>query len=300
MRKIFRTGFTLVELLVVVAIIGVLVGLLLPAVQAAREAGRRTQCANNLRQIGLALQNYHGKHSSFPAGYVTGIDSQFNETGPGWGWGAMILSELEQSAVAGGITFTQPIEHPANSSARVARLNTFLCPSDTIVSPWQAVTRDSMGRPVTTICQLAAANYTGVFGIREPVGDGDGVFFRNSSIGLKDISDGTSSTLMVGERSQRWGEATWVGAVTKAQLFPPPGSPALPFSETAPSMVLGHTFEGPPNGRDLELNNFSSRHSGGAFFAFADGHVQFITSTLDKLTYRALSTRAGGEVFGAF
>jgi prepilin-type N-terminal cleavage/methylation domain-containing protein/prepilin-type processing-associated H-X9-DG protein len=295
-----RAGFTLIELLVVIAIISILVGLILPAVQQAREAARRGQCKNNLKQIGLALQNYHGSRNTFPPGYVSTYDGSGNDTGPGWGWASMILPELEQTPLQNAISFIQPIESAANTTPRVVTLNIFLCPSDTVKSPWEAVTRDLLGNPTATICQVAAANYVGVFGVREPGIDGDGVFFRNSFIGFKNITDGTSTTMIVGERSQRWCEATWVGAVTNAQLFPPPGSPAVPFTENASGMVLGHTFEGPPNAPGLECNDFSSQHSGGAHFVFADGHVQFISTSMDKLLFRALSTRAGGEPTGDF
>jgi prepilin-type N-terminal cleavage/methylation domain-containing protein/prepilin-type processing-associated H-X9-DG protein len=293
-------GFTLIELLVVIAIIGVLVALILPAVQQAREAARRGQCKNNLKQVGLALQNYHGSRSTFPPGYVSTYDSLGNDTGPGWGWGAMILPELDQSPLQNGIAFIQPIEAATNAVPRVMTLAVFVCPSDTARTPWTAVTRDALGNPTSTICDVAAANYIGVFGIREPGIDGEGVFFRNSFIGIKNITDGTSTTLLVGERSQRWCEATWVGAVTNAQLFPPPGSPAVPFPENASGMILGHTFEGPPNSPGLECNDFSSQHSGGAHFVFADGHVQFISTFIDKLIFRALSTRAGAEPLGDF
>lgn len=295
-----RFGFTLVELLVVIAIVGVVVGLLLPAVQQSRETARRMQCTNNLKQIGLALHNYHDSHKRFPPGYVTGFDSSGKEIGPGWGWATMILPEMEQAPVRDGIRFVDSIEHPSNASIRIKSIVSYLCPSDSVQSPWNAVTRDSMGFPTTVICQVAASNYLGVFGVREPVGDGDGILFRNSQIGLRDILDGTSSTLLIGERSHRWSEATWLGAVTDAELFPPKGSPALPFIEGASSMVLGHTFEGPPNAPNLEGNNFSSQHSGGANFVFADGHVQFVTSSTDKQVFRALSTRSGGETLGDF
>lgn len=294
------SGFTLIELLVVIAIIAVLVALLLPAVQQAREAARRTQCKNNLKQIGVALQNYHGSRNTFPPGYVSTFDSSGNDTGPGWGWGAMILPEMEQTALQNGISFTQPIEAPANAAPCVVSLPAHLCPSDTVRSPWSAVMRDSAGNPTSTICQVAAANYIGVFGVREPGIDGEGIFFRNSFIGIRNITDGTSTTMQVGERSQRWCEATWVGAVTGAQLFPPTGSPAVPFIENASGMILGHTFEGPPNSPGLECNDFSSLHAGGAHFLFADGHVQFISTSMDKLVFRALSTRAGGEPIGDF
>ena len=293
-------GFTLIELLVVIAIISVLVALILPAVQQAREAARRSECKNNLKQIGLALQNYHGSYNTFPPGYVSTFDNSGNDTGPGWGWAAMILPEFEQAALQNSISFTQPIEAPINAAPRVAPLRMLLCPSDTARSPWSAVMRDAVGTPTSTICQVAASNYIGVFGVREPGIDGDGIFFRNSSVGIRDIVDGTSTTMQVGERSQRWCEATWVGAVTGAQLFPPSGSPAVPFVENASGMILGHTFEGPPNSPGLECNDFSSQHVGGAQFVFADGHVQFISTSMNKLVFRAMSTRAGGEPTGDF
>lgn len=106
--------------------------------------------------------------------------------------------------------------------------------------------------------------------------------------------------MLAGERSQQLCEATWVGAVTNAQLFPAPGSPALPFVDNSSGMVLGHTFEGPPNSPKLECNCFSSQHPGGAQFVFADGHVQLNAASIDKLVFRALYTRAGGETTGEF
>jgi prepilin-type processing-associated H-X9-DG protein len=162
------------------------------------------------------------------------------------------------------------------------------------------VTRDATGKPTSTICDVAAANYVGVFGVSEPGVNGEGVFFRNSRIGMRDIVDGTSSTLVVGERSQRWCEATWVGAVTNAEMFPPAGSPAVPTTENASGMVLGHTSDGPPNAPGTECNEFSSLHPGGAQFLFADGHVQFISTTINLTIFKALSTRAGGETVGEF
>src|SRR5579864_5723515 len=128
-----KRGFTLIELLVVIAIIAVLVALLLPAVQQAREAARRSQCKNNLKQVGLALQNYHGSRNTFPPGYVSTFDGSGNDTGPGWGWGAMILPELDQAPLQNGISFTQPIEAAANATARVTTLSASLCPSDSVI-----------------------------------------------------------------------------------------------------------------------------------------------------------------------
>src|SRR5438309_4389032 len=110
MRKTWARGFTLIELLVVIAIIAVLIALLLPAVQQAREAARRSQCKNSLKQIGLALENYHGVFNKFAPGYISTFDASGNDLGPGWGWGAMVLPQLEQTSLQGTINFSQPIE----------------------------------------------------------------------------------------------------------------------------------------------------------------------------------------------
>ncbi len=299
MRRVAR-GFTLIELLVVIAIIGVLVALILPAVQQAREAARRTQCKNNLKQIGLALQNYHGDFTRFPPGYVSNYDASGTDTGTGWGWGAMLLSQLEQANLQDTINFTQAIEAPVNATPRIAPLTVYLCPSDSVKPKWPAVMRDSSANPTATICDVASSNYIAVFGVSEPGIDGEGVFFRNSGIGLKNIQDGSSLTLLVGERTQFTCEATWVGSVTGARIYPPPGSPVMPFIQHASGMTLGHTIEGGPNAPGTECNNFSSRHTGGAHFVFGDGHVQFISTNIDRATFQALSTRAGGETIGDF
>src|SRR5882757_2760219 len=114
-----RRAFTLVELLVVLAIVGVLIALLLPAVQSARESARRSSCANNLKQIGLALQSYHGVHRSFPAGYISDVDATGNDVGPGWGWAAVLLPFMDERPLFDTIHFDQPIEAPKNAGARV-------------------------------------------------------------------------------------------------------------------------------------------------------------------------------------
>ena len=295
-----RHGFTLVELLVVIAILGILMAVLLPGVQRAREAANRSVCNAHLCQIGFALLNYHDVHRTFPPGYISGYDAAGDDTGPGWGWAALILPQMEQGPLHAQIQFGRPIEAPSQAAVRTTSLAVFRCPSDSAPATWTAVTRNSTGQPISAICQVATANYVGVFGVTEPGMDGEGVFFRNSAIALRDITDGASGTLLAGERAHRWSDATWVGAVTKAQLFPPPNSPAVPFIENASGMTLGHTFEGPPNAEGLECNDFSSEHADGANMLFCDGHVQFISAAMDKRLFRALSTRAGSESTGDF
>jgi prepilin-type N-terminal cleavage/methylation domain-containing protein/prepilin-type processing-associated H-X9-DG protein len=293
-------GFTLIELLVVISIIAVLIALLLPAVQSAREAARRAQCVNNLKQIGLALHNYEGALRTFPPGYVSNFDSQGNDTGPGWGWAAMLLPQFEQAPAFNALNFSLPIEATSNLTGRLVLVNSFLCPSDTVLPSWWAVNRDTAtGAAVQNICQVAASNYVGMYGTGEPGPDGEGVFFRNSRISLRDITDGSSQTILVGERSHRLGEATWVGSVTNAILYPTDGDNIGRYvPETSPGMVLGHAGEGHgPGDPRSDVNQFYSLHAGGAVnFLFADGHVGFLKSTMNYKTYLALATRAGGEV----
>ncbi len=292
-------AFTLIELLVVIAIIAVLVALLLPAVQGAREAARRAQCVSNLKQIGLALHNYEGANLVLPPGYVSNFDAQGNDTGPGWGWAAMLTREFEAGPIFNAINFNLAIEASANMTSRLPVINIFLCPSDPTANAYWAVNRNATtGAPVQNICQVAPSNYIGVYGISEPGPSGEGLFFRNSRVAIRDITDGTSQTLAVGERSHRLGEATWVGSVTNAVMFPTDNDPIGRYrTETSSGMVLGHAGEGvgpgDPNG---DVNQFYSQHSGrGVNFLFADGHVAFLKSTMNYQIYKALATRAGGE-----
>jgi prepilin-type processing-associated H-X9-DG protein len=286
----------LIELLVVISIIALLIALLLPAVQMAREAARRTQCVNNLKQIGIALQSYHGSHQTFPPGYVSNFDSAGNDTGPGWGWAAMLLPQLEQKPLYDAVNFSVPIEAPTNQTTRLTLIAGFLCPSDSGAPSWLATMRDQRGVATQSICQVATSNYVGVFGTSDPGIDGDGIFFRDGNVGIRDVTDGTAQTIAVGERSQKFGQTTWAGSVTGAVLFPLNKGIGYPRAESAPGMVLGHAGgrygPGDPSG---EVNQFYSLHPGGVNFLFADGHVGFLKTTMSNTIFRALATRAGGE-----
>ena len=303
-----RSGFTLIELLVVIAIIAVLIALLLPAVQAAREAARRIQCANNLKQIGLAIHNYHDAMGGFPPGYLSRPGPDGDNTGPAWGWAAMLLPQVEQSPLFNAINFSLAIEAPANQTARLTKINAFICPSDASFVAQFTVVDDStssstLGSP---ICDVASSDYVGCFG-KGDVSDipgrdrGEGLFFRNRSVRIAEVTDGTSQTLAVGEKSQNLARATWTGAISNAAVtitalqaeggLSPEGGGAL---------VLSHTGElDGPNSKPAHADQFWSRHPGGAQFAFADGSVRFIKEKRPLAILQSLATRQGGEVISA-
>ncbi len=310
-----QKGFTLIELLVVIAIIGLLIGLLLPAVQAARESARRAKCVNNLKQMGLALHNYEDAHSVFPPGYVSNwipLDRDVppprlnvvpplflsTDTGSGFGWASMMLPQVEQSPLFNAINFDINIEYEPNATARMQVLDMHICPTDVPPRSWSAYARNPQtGDPLFPICEVVSGNYVAMFGVSEPGVDGEGMFFRNGRISPKDVTDGLSNTLAIGERSHRLGGSTWVGAVTKAVLVPPGGLGRF-RPENASGMVLGHAGEGStPGDPQGDTNQYYSLHTGGGVnFAFVDGHVTFIKNTINYKVYRALSTRAGNEV----
>ena len=290
-----RKGFTLIELLVVIAIVGLLVALLLPAVQAARESARRTQCVNDLRQIGIALQSYEGSNRTLPSGYISQFLSDGTDTGPGWGWAAFLLNNLEENNLRGQLILDRPIEDPANAQTRIQAVSVYLCPSDSAPPVWAAL-KEANPIPSNKICDVASANYVGMFGDTEPGIDGSGLFFRNSHVRFREITDGTSHTIAVGERSHLLGEATWIGSVAGAVLSPVPGdNDGIGGSEIehGSGMVLGHAGEGKgPGDPNSDVNQFYSQHSGGVNFVFADAHVEFLTPEMDYKIFKALATRA--------
>jgi prepilin-type N-terminal cleavage/methylation domain-containing protein len=305
-----RAGFTLIELLVVIAIIGVLVSLLLPAVQHAREAARRAQCKNNLRQIGLALHNYVDSNDVMPPGYIgswTPGDPGKVDRGPGWGWAASLLHFVEQEELYHAINFERNIEADDNVTSRLQLVNVYLCPSDPISARTFNVFAADQS---TVITNVAGANYVGVFGTGE-VGDnpdkGDGAFFRNSRIGLRDFSDGLSRTIVVGERSHNISRVTWTGAVTDVYSGATPrgdgGTVKTPYDpEPSFIMILGPvgTEDGrrTPNDPDAHNEDYWSQHAGGCLMLMGDGSVQFIHDQIDPKVFQALATRAGGETGG--
>jgi len=291
------SGFTLVELLVTIAIVGVLIGLLLPAVQAAREAARRVQCANNLKQVGLALQLFHNSNGSLPPGWV-GYDLETGELDPegqlGWGWAARILTYMEQGNLSfNSIQFDQPIEDQVHANSRVTVLPDYRCASDAPDSEIWNLTEededeDESGGGNQVIVQLALSNYVGVFGtedIEDAPNDGSGPLFHNSYTKFRQITDGLSNTFIVGERTSRLGFSTWVGVV--------------PGGEESMDRILG-VCNVEPNSIEQEqvgeIDGYSSFHTTGAIFLIADGSVQWVNEIVDLRTYQALATIAGQEL----
>lgn len=305
-----RSGFTLVELLVVIAIIGLLVALLLPAVQAAREAARRTQCCNNLKQMGLATQTYHDVMRSFPPGYcasVPYVDGE-NDTKAGWGWAAFVLGYLEQNSLQANINFSLPVEAPQNSKAVQTAIPVFLCPTDSAPSIFQ-VPNGSGG----SIAAAAPSSYVACMGGDDTSSSdltGSGIFYRNSGVRLADVTDGTGVTILIGERSWLDAQGIWAGAISGAVCKRGVGNPnplGGATTESAPTLVLAHShLNNPTTDLDAGIDDFSSRHVGGSYFLFADGSVRFFPSvsgdnangtyTQDGLIFQALGTRAGHEV----
>jgi prepilin-type N-terminal cleavage/methylation domain-containing protein len=286
-----RRAFTLVELLVVIAIIGILVALLLPAVQMAREAARATQCKNNMKQIGLALHNYHDVQKRLPPGWsAEGVDPE----GPnGWGWASLILPEMEQRNLQEQINFNLPIDNPANQGPREFVVPSYICPSDVLQQVYaihggadhdhahdDGHSVDDEGTPLFLV---AKANYAGVFGVSEiedNASAGEGVFYHNSRHTFAHVTDGLSNTFLVGERGSRRGGSVWTGVI--------------PGANEAMARIVG-TADHTPNDASHHFDDFSSFHPSGAHFLLGDGSVRRLDNSIDLGTYQGLMTRSGGE-----
>jgi prepilin-type N-terminal cleavage/methylation domain-containing protein/prepilin-type processing-associated H-X9-DG protein len=293
MRR-FRLGFTLIELLVVLAIISVLIGLLLPAVQRVREAGNRMQCANNLKQLGLACHHYHDVQQSFPSGYVA--TAAYPDTTPGWGWGALLLPYVEQDNLYRQIDFRQPVE---KSAAIQTVLKVYQCPSDTPpAAPFPVVNAS-----LAPVALAAASSYAATVGDDSSEADGEtgnGGFFRNSRVRVADIRDGTSQTVLLGDRAWEQTMGIWAGAPNGAIVQAGARNPWPNATAAAPVLVLVHSnWVNITTDADGGLDDFSSAHPGGINVLFADGSVHFIRSiTADgaqRRAFWALGTRATGD-----
>lgn len=290
-RTRLRQAFTLVELLVVIAIIGILIGMLLPAVQQVREASRRISCANKVRQLGLAVLNYESAHMKFPAGYSFNSQSNAGNWLKAWGWGARVLPFLEQDNLSNilrvnSMEFNDVLPgssfsswDPALVSAMQTNLEVFRCPSD--IGPEINTTTAFVAGSVPDTHKPGTSNYVGVYAYqysnwpnshvnvpRRP----EGCFGAQVGQTLASISDGSSNTFLIGERSYVHHAGYWVGV----------GNVNSEAQWSSPK-VIGRIFLFKPNppliGRFYSA--FSSEHPGGLNFAFADGSVHFIPQDID-------------------
>ncbi len=278
-----RGAFTLVELLVVIAIIGVLVALLLPAVQMAREAARRTGCANNLRQIGIGLQNYHDAHASFPPGgiefRVNPADAQKRQLA----WSAFLLPYIEEDSLHARIDFGSAFDSDINADAARQVVPTYLCPT---VDRTSGVVTSSGPTGEWT---RGATDYGGIYGerIRLPGGPArqnnppKGVMLYDQAIRISEITDGTSHTLIVAEDSG-WRDGQWING---RNIFDQAYAINAPYG--------GATGVFPEN-------EIRSEHPGGAHGAFCDGSVRFLPESLELQRLAAICSRAGGESIGGY
>src|SRR6185295_13987877 len=268
-------AFTLIELLVVISIVAALMGLLLPAVQSAREAARRTQCANHEKQFGLALQLHHDARGSFPTG---------NQLMKNWTFQSSLLPFLEENSVYQTLDFaynglcceTFEAAGPANDPGSKL-MPVMYCPSDPNGGRTWSIPARHVGSHTPT-------NYLGVWG--SSTDDTDGILYAGSRVALRQVTDGSSQTLLVGERGIP--KDLFYGWSLCAQ-----GKPAAGILLSGNEDNLLDTSQGLRPGTDngAHNNHYWSYHPGGAGFVFADGSVQFLNDQIDPITFKALSTR---------
>ncbi len=299
-----RRGFTLIELLVVIAIIAILIALLLPAVQQAREAARRSSCVNNLKQIGLALHNYHDSFGVFPPGNVaswnTGDTTWY---GFGWTWHSKILPFVDQAPLYNALSDTLGTDTGDHTGAdqvqasKQTKLAVFMCPSH--ASGDLNYSGQEGAQP---------SSYNGVAGSNTFNNDecdeqddvcfrGNGIFFMNSSVSIRDISDGTTNTFLVAEVTTKL-SASMDGGDRKYN-FSSGGdqNPPQDVSEYLIGMEIGTNGDPINSGSEEATGSF---HTGGCHFLLGDGSTRFVSENINQDLYQDLSTRSGGEVIGNF
>lgn len=321
-----RAGFTLIELLVVIAIIGILIGLLLPAVQKVRDAANRIKCANNLKQLALAMHNYHSAQETLPSGVQT------NGTGPcptddtqGHGFGHPGATSASRTGAPWTVLILPFLEDDNRYRAFNVKTGTFfgLAPltavgySETAQQELRNIKYECPADP-NSHDGLANNNYMGVMGggtaytdadvcytLTTRVGTSNGVLYNNSNVRLTEIVDGTSNTFMIGESKYQQiygiGYGNSFGATWASSWYTSGG----PMNQNLAVCMNGINSSNvdPASGsatHEIYTSTFGSRHTGGCYFALADGSVQFVSQNIDITTYRTLAKRADGLPTGGW
>ncbi len=323
-------GFTLIELLVVIAIIAILIALLLPAVQQAREAARRSQCKNNLKQIGLALHNYHDVHNTFPPGHVSALGNPSAASHlagtVGYAWSTFILPFMDQAPlyntldVGNGATWvpihdsdaagqSTAVVPAAAKPAAITVLPAFICPSDASGERNPAYGNNSKSNYPAVFGATTSSADTGTDAAAADLNSGTayGMFGYNSKTLIRDITDGTSNTFMVGERHATTSGVpnTNTGAIWLAPIANyTPASGIAPTTAGIPGNRSGVAVLGSVNST-LRLNvttagSFASIHEGGSHFLMADGAVRFVGENVESNTLERLAQKADNQVVGEY
>ncbi len=316
------SGFTLIELLVVIAIIAVLIALLLPAVQACREAARRAQCVNNLMQVILALKNYENSHEVLPSGSINPTGPIVNKpAGYHHNWISQALPFMEHKNINNHMNFNVGVYGPENATVRGVSIHSLNCPSDGRSGPWGAASGFNIGVGTGPTIPVATSSYAGMHHDAEAPIDvtNHGVLFLNSSVRYEEIGDGSAQTIFVGEHLIQPGDLGWASGtratlrnagetVNQVKNRPLP-LPVLPNPSAMPDQpdedAAAKPADAPKKGAAVvvkkeapadPVGGLSSNHSGGANIALGDGSVRFLKMTVSPRILSLLANRNDGEM----
>ena len=308
-----RRGFTLIELLVVMAIIAVLIALLLPAVQQAREAARRVQCKNNLKQMGIAMHNYHDSHKLFPPSSTSPFGRGvwlYPGLGPNdpnihlHSWASLIMPQIEQTNLYEQIDYNVSALDPANWPIASQTMSVYSCPSYSgeVYSDHPHYTT-LVGMNSFAIRNYTAMGASNVLGLSGAI-PADGMLYPQSNTAIKDVTDGTTTTIMLvetrEERATVWMDGTTASVAARwFDVMNPPTFAGNSIALNHDPYFLSEAIFGSSNTIDSQWGP-SSFHTGGAHHLMVDGSVQFFADSIETGLYDALVTRAKGDVVTNF